>query len=105
MLSELGLDQNSTVVVSTDNQSTIKIISGSKITQRTKHIDIQYFRLRDLYSNGSITVPYIPSDQNPADILTKPIAGPRLKTLSESIGLTSAKSRGKVELNRSEIAV
>ncbi len=57
-----------------DNQSTIKIDNDSKITQRTKHIDVKYLYAREYITSDNLFVQYVPSLQNLADGLTKPLS-------------------------------
>jgi hypothetical protein len=68
-----------------DNQSTIKIVNGSKITQRTKHIDVKYLYAREHITSGNLFVQYVPSLQNLADGLTKPLSAEKLAPLIESM--------------------
>jgi hypothetical protein len=64
------------VRVHQDNQSTIRLIQNNKPTsQRTKHIDIRYFFLRDRNGSKDLAVVYTPTQDMIADILTKPMQG------------------------------
>ena len=57
-----------------DNLSTIK--SAEVPTQkRLKHIDIRYHHIKDLINNKKIRLEYIRSEEQEADMLTKPITG------------------------------
>jgi hypothetical protein len=59
-----------------DNQSTMSLISNGKShSDRTRHIAIRYFWVRDRVNNKEIEVVYCPTEQMVADILTKPIVG------------------------------
>ena len=58
-----------------DNMSTIKLITNQRPTsQRSRHIDIRYFFLRDRQLCDGIEIVYTPSELMIADILTKPLA-------------------------------
>jgi hypothetical protein len=64
-----------------DNMSTIQLINNCKPTsQRTKHIDIRYFFLRDRINNG-IEIVHTTTANMVADILTKPIGGHQFQVL------------------------
>jgi len=39
---------------------------------------------------GDISVHWVPGEEDPADVLTKPVAGARLSTLKQLAGMTSA---------------
>jgi hypothetical protein len=53
---ELQLKESNTIELYIDNQSTISIIAGSRINQRTKHIDLKYMKIRELFHEGKLLV-------------------------------------------------
>ena len=55
--------------------------------KRTKHIDIRYHFLREKYECGELTLMYITSECQKADILTKALPRDRFARLRESMGL------------------
>ena len=57
-----------------DNQSAIKLVHNPEFHQRTKHIDVKYHFIRKQQTNGNIDVNYIESQNQRADILTKPLS-------------------------------
>ena len=59
-----------------DNQSAIKLVDNPEFHQRTKHIDVKYHFIREQQTNGTIGVNYIESQNQRADILTKPLSRP-----------------------------
>ena len=60
-----------------DNQSTIKFIANSTthFHSRAKHIRVKYHFIMDLVNEGLITIKYVSSNENIADILTKLLKG------------------------------
>jgi len=54
-----------------DNQGALDISENATNYQRAKHIDIRYHFIRHALQNDKITLDYIPSQENPADVLTK----------------------------------
>ena len=44
---------------------------------KSKHIDIRYHFIRDMVQKGVVELQYIPTDDQTADVLTKPL--PRVK--------------------------
>ncbi|CAN0232626.1 unnamed protein product, partial [Scytosiphon promiscuus] len=40
----------------------------------TKHIDVRFHFIRDLHRRGVISVHYVPTGEQRADMLTKPLA-------------------------------
>jgi hypothetical protein len=55
-----------------DNQSCIKMAQSDKFTPRTKHIALKYHHFRRYVKRGEISILYCPTDEQKADILTKP---------------------------------
>ena len=84
LLEELGFRQVPTIVYQ-DNQSTIHWASGRDNFHKTKHMDIKYHYVRDLVSNSSINVVYLPTAQMVADVLTKPVIKEQFGWLSKRL--------------------
>ncbi len=57
-----------------DNQSAIKIAHNDIEHNKTKHIDIKYYYIRDLINNNIITLTWVQSSQQVADIFTKSLS-------------------------------
>lgn len=57
-----------------DNQAAISLAKNPVQSQRTKHVDIKYHFVRNLVQDGILQIMYIPSDNNVADALTKPLS-------------------------------
>jgi hypothetical protein len=60
-----------------DNQSAITLIQQRTAgTQgRTRHVDTQFHFVRERFMRGDITVGFVPSEDQRADIMTKPLVG------------------------------
>lgn len=71
MLEEFELNTNS--VLYCDNRSTVSIIKTNENSKRVKHIDIRNHFIKDLVISKIISVDYVPTEENLADILTKPL--------------------------------
>ena len=56
-----------------DNESAIKISQNPVHHSRTKHIEIQYHFLRDHVLKGDIVISHVKSEDQLADIFTKPL--------------------------------
>lgn len=72
-----------------DNESAIRLAKNPpEFHQRTKHIRIRSFFIRECIQDGSISICYVPATRQIADILTKPLYGPRTETLKKMAGVS-----------------
>ena len=64
-----------------DNQAAIVLISEHTAGQsgRTKHIDVQFQFVRDRYQRGDVSVQYVPTADQCADMFTKQLGGPEFR--------------------------
>ena len=72
LLSELGHELDPTVLY-VDNQGAVELSKDMKSCQRSRHIERRYLKVRELVALGEVTVKYVPTRDNPADVLTKPL--------------------------------
>ena len=49
----------------------IQTITNPIVTNRTKHLNVKIKYLRHLYDSNAFHIKWVPSDDNPADALTK----------------------------------
>ncbi len=68
-----------------DNQSVVTNASKPESTLKKKHNAIAYHRVREAAAAGTIRIAKEPHESNIADMLTKPVSGPRLKALCECV--------------------
>ena len=61
------------VTILVDNQGAQKLVNNPKHHDRTKHIDIRYHFIHDTKERGEIDIDHVPSANQTADILTKPL--------------------------------
>ena len=64
-----------------DNQSCIKMATGTKFSPRTKHIALKYHHFRSHVKYGRVDIYYIPTGEQIADLLTKPLSNEAFFTL------------------------
>ncbi|GJP37823.1 hypothetical protein CLOM_g22229, partial [Closterium sp. NIES-68] len=57
-----------------DNQSAIKIANKDGFANRTKHIALRYFFVKDEIAKGRLQLSYCPTTEMAADYLTKKLA-------------------------------
>nr|GEW98616.1 hypothetical protein [Tanacetum cinerariifolium] len=70
-----------------DNNSAICIVKNPVYHSKTKHIKIRHHFIRDCYEKKLINVDHIHTDDNVADLLTKPFDVGRFQYLVVSIGM------------------
>ncbi|KAK6149097.1 hypothetical protein DH2020_016622 [Rehmannia glutinosa] len=70
-----------------DNRSAIAITQNPVLHSRTKHIDVRYHFIRDHVEKKDITLEYISTDKQLADIFTKPLCESRFEELKHELGL------------------
>jgi len=78
LLKEMGLKtilSPMPLKVKNDNQSAIAICKNDVLHQRVRHIDIKHHFIRDKIDNKQLEVEWIPTTEQVADILTKPLKG------------------------------
>jgi hypothetical protein len=61
-------------ILLTDNQSAIDLSKNPEYHARSKHIDIQYHYVREIVHSGQVILKYVPTKDNIADLLTKPLS-------------------------------
>ena len=89
-MSELGLEEPGPTTLWVDNQSTIAMTKNSRFHARTKHIDIRHHFVREAVEHQTISVKYIPTSENIADGLTKPLPRPAFELFVRNLGLLPA---------------
>jgi hypothetical protein len=65
-----------------DNQSCIKMTENPVFHDRSKHIEIRYHFIRDMVQRGALKLQYISTDEQVADVMTKPLSRVKFETLS-----------------------
>ncbi len=68
-----------------DNQGAISLSKNPVNRQRSKHIDIKYHFVRDLYTKGVLDITYCPTEDIVADVLTKPPTKFKLEKFKEQL--------------------
>ncbi len=68
-----------------DNQSVVTNTAKPESTLKRKHNSIAYHRVREAAAAGTIRIAKESHKTNIANMLTKPVSGPRLKALCEHV--------------------
>ena len=89
ILEKLNHVQTGPTTLFCDNSSTISVSKDPVLHGRTKHIRLRYHFLRELVNEGIVHVEYCRTNEQKADIFTKPLGGPVFKTNAASLGMKS----------------
>ena len=89
ILEELQVQQIGATTVFCDNNSAIKLSKNPVLHGRSKHIDVRYYFLRDLSNDGMINLVYCRSEDQVADIQTKPLKLAAFMKLRGLLGMCS----------------
>lgn len=84
IMEQLGHKQPSATIIYCDNSSTIKLSRNPVMHGRSKHIDVRFHFLRDLTRDEVVKLEYCQTQEQLADLMTKPLkldAFERMRTL------------------------
>lgn len=68
-------------------QQDIRISEEPREHQRTKHIDVRFMYMRDLFSEKKVQLKYIKSEDQIADVFTKPLLKSRFLKMCKLLGM------------------
>ena len=86
LLHDYGITQD-TMCVFCDNTSAINLSKNPVQHSKLKHIEIRYHFIQDLVEDKIVWLEFINTDNQEADIFTKPLDRPRFESLRETIGV------------------
>jgi len=75
------------VPINEDNQAARLLVQDRRFSERTKHVALRHFFVREEVGNGTIIVPYCPTHLMIADILTKALQRVIFERLRSMLGL------------------
>jgi len=84
---DLGVTQTAPTEIKVDNTSAIRLVENPEFHKRTKHIDIRYHFTRELVEEKKIAIEYVSTDDQLADILTKPLSKTKHNEMKIKMGL------------------
>jgi hypothetical protein len=89
VLSELGFGQKDPSKLWEDNTACIKVVKDPQHHGRAKHMDLRYFWIREAVQQGKIAIQYVATQDQIADIFTKPLGFIKHRHFSRLLGLRS----------------
>ena len=72
ILSALGFKQHQ-VIIHSDSQSALHLAKHQVFHERSKHIDVKLHFVRDIVNKGEVKIEKVSTEDNPADMMTKPL--------------------------------
>jgi hypothetical protein len=87
ILGNIGLEQMTSTVIYCDNNSAIKLSKNPVLHGRSKHIDVRFHFLRDLTRDGVVELVYCNTQEQIADIMTKPLKLEAFLKLRDKLGM------------------
>lgn len=89
LLSEIAPDVKRVPSFYMDNQSAIKLVKNPELHKRTKHIDVRYHFIREKYERNEFVLEYVSSNDQLADVFTKPLARNKFEFFREKMNVNS----------------
>ena len=65
----------------------MKLSENPVFHDRSKHIEIKYHYIRDMVQRGAVKLLYVATDEQIADVLTKPLARVKFEYFRERLGM------------------
>ncbi|CAI5474475.1 unnamed protein product [Closterium sp. Yama58-4] len=97
LLQEAKIPTSPTFRLHCDNQSAIKIANKPGFVNRTKHIALRYFFVKDEIDQGKVDLAYCPTTEMAADFLTKRLPRQQFKHCSDLTGVVKRVSTPRVQ--------
>jgi hypothetical protein len=105
LLGEIGFLQEKPTKIYTDSQSSIALTENPVNHARSEHIDIQYHFVRQKLEEGVIETEYLPTGEMVADMLTKPLSGPRIQICVQGSGIRCRTNTAKDGMEQQQESV
>jgi hypothetical protein len=100
LLREIGSTPQLPMSLYIDNQAAIAQVTSEASSQRSKHIDIKYKFLKDLYYKEKLKPTHVPTKSMLADIMTKAFPTPDFRRLCALLGLVDPHRKNDVDTRR-----
>jgi hypothetical protein len=94
LLSELKDSEISVPVLRIDNKLTISLVKNPVHHDRSKHINVRFHLIREYENYGQVVVEFIRTEEQLADVLTKPLGKEKFSELCSKIGLRTVSVKG-----------
>jgi len=82
--------QNTPTEIYCDNKSAIALSKNPVFHGRSKRIDIRFHKIRELIAEKEVMIEYCPTEEQIADIFTKPLKMESFYKLKKMLGMMKA---------------
>ena len=88
LAADLGVGQDVATTIYTDNQNALAVARNLVFHACTKNIEVHYHYVKErLSAVGEISLAYVPTQDNLADLFTKALPHEKLKAFCKALGL------------------
>jgi len=92
LFSKMDLEQLGATVIQVDNKSAIELAKNPVNHERSRHIDVRFHFIRDHVKKGSVELVHVTSQDQVADIFTKPIPKVLFDKYKKVIGMMDGRN-------------
>ncbi|MCO5593727.1 hypothetical protein L7F22_047744 [Adiantum nelumboides] len=83
----LGVGLETAITIYTDSQSALAVARNPVFHAHTKHIEVHYHYVRERLSTGEISLAYVPTQNNLADLFTKALSREKFEAFRKALSL------------------
>ncbi|MCO5602993.1 hypothetical protein L7F22_057135 [Adiantum nelumboides] len=87
LMADLGVGQVTANTIYIDSQCTLAVARNLVFHACTKHIEMHYHYVRERLSADEISLAYVPTHDNLADVFTKALSREKLEAFCKALGL------------------
>ena len=87
LVADLGVGQETATTIYTGSQSALAVAKNPVFHACTKHIEVYYHYVKERLSAGEISLAYVPTQDNLADLFTKALPHEKLEAFRKALGL------------------
>lgn len=91
ILKQIKGSQSDCVTMFCDNSSTIKLAKNPVFHGRSKHIDVRFHFLRNLTKDEALNMEFCKTNDQLADIMTKPLKLGQFEKIRKQLGVQATK--------------
>lgn len=73
--------------IQVDNNACKQIANNREMSERTKHLDVKYFAVREHIDDGQLSVTRVDTADNTSDIFTKPLSEEKFRKFRADLGV------------------